>query len=69
MVKPAQIVAGIGCRRGTSAEEIVGLIHAALDIAGFQTSALLAIATLDRKATEPGLLAAAGQFGIPVRTF
>jgi cobalamin biosynthesis protein CbiG len=69
MVKPAQIVAGIGCRRGTTAEEIVGLIQAALDIAGFQPSALLAIATLDRKATEPGLLAAAGQFGIPVRTF
>ena len=69
MVKPAQIVAGIGCRRDTSAEEIVGLIHAALDAAGLDASDLLAIATLDSKAAEPGLLAAARQFGIPVRTF
>ena len=69
MVKPAQIVAGIGCRRGASAEEIVGLILAALDTTGFQSSVLLAIATLDRKAEESGLLAAARQFGIPVRTF
>jgi cobalamin biosynthesis protein CbiG len=69
MSKPAQIVAGIGCRRGTSAAEIVGLVEAALDTAGLQASDLLAIATLDRKAAEPGLLTAAGQFGIPVRIF
>ena len=69
MAKPAQIVAGIGCRRGTNAAEIIGLIKAALDTAGLQPSALLAIATLDRKAAEPGLLAAAARLGIPVRTF
>ena len=69
MVKPAQIVAGIGCRRDTSAEEIVGLIQAALDSVGLDVTALRAIATLDRKATEPGLLAAAARLGIPVRTF
>lgn len=69
MAKPAQIVAGIGCRRDTSAAEIVGLIAAALEAAGRHASALVAIATLDRKAAEPGLLAAADQFSIPLRTF
>ena len=63
------IVAGVGCRRGTGADEIVALVEAALAAAGASPQALVAIGTLDRKAAEPGLLAAAARLGVPLRTF
>jgi len=63
------IVAGIGCRHGTDAAEIIALIEKALATTGRTAAALLALASLDRKAGEPGLLAAAAYFGIPFRTF
>ncbi|MET3900530.1 cobalamin biosynthesis protein CbiG [Devosia sp. UYZn731] len=63
------IVAGIGCRRGVTAAEIITLVEHALATANRSPSTLIAIASLDRKAAEPGLLAAAAYFGIPLRTF
>lgn len=66
---PVPIIAGIGCRRGASADEIMALLEAALAAAGSSAQSLLAIATLDRKADEPGLLEAAAAFGVPLRSF
>ena len=63
------IVAGIGCRRGADAAEIIALVEGALLAAGRPSSALVALASLDRKADEPGLVAAAMYFGVRVRTF
>jgi cobalamin biosynthesis protein CbiG len=63
------IVAGIGCRRGVAGTEIVALVEAAFAAAGQSASLLIAIASLDRKAAEPGLLAAVAYFGVPLRTF
>ena len=65
----AVIIAGIGCRRGTSAAEIIALLADSLSAVGMCADALAAIATLDRKAGEPGLLAAATHFGVPLKTF
>ncbi|WP_375449793.1 cobalamin biosynthesis protein [uncultured Devosia sp.] len=60
------VIAGVGCRRGAGAGEIIALLHEAMADAG-PAYRLLAIATLDRKAGEPGLIAAADYFGVPLR--
>jgi cobalt-precorrin 5A hydrolase len=53
------IVAGVGCRRGTSSEEIVSLIFAALARFGIARERLDAIATEASKADEHGIAGAA----------
>jgi cobalt-precorrin 5A hydrolase len=60
------IVAGIGCRRGTSAAAIEAVIAAALTRAGLDRNALALIAAPAAKCTEPGIAAAASAFGRPL---
>ena len=49
------IVAGVGCRRGTSADEIERVVRLALGLFELPAERLEAIATESEKATEPGL--------------
>ena len=58
------IVAGVGCRRGTSAAEIETAIAAALAQAGLASHALDLLATAAFKADEPGIVAAAAARGV-----
>jgi len=58
------IVAGIGCRKGASAEEIEAAIAAALAQAGCAPGRLGLIATSDGKGGEPGIVAAAAARGV-----
>jgi cobalt-precorrin 5A hydrolase len=60
------IVAGIGCRRGTSAPDIEAAIRAALVQAGIGANALTAIATTAAKHDEAGIEAAAANLGVNV---
>ena len=53
------IVAGVGFRRGTSAEEIERAVRLALGLFRLAPERLDAIATESGKATEPGLVEAA----------
>jgi cobalt-precorrin 5A hydrolase len=62
----AMIVAGIGCRRGTSAPDIEAAIRAALAQAGVGADALDAIATIAAKHDEAGIVAAAASLGVNV---
>jgi cobalt-precorrin 5A hydrolase len=62
----AMIVAGIGCRRGTSAPDIEAAIRAALAQAGVGADALDAIATIAAKHDEAGVVAAAASLGVNV---
>lgn len=48
------IVAGIGCRRGTSADELERVVRLALGLHELPIERLDAIATESEKATEPG---------------
>ena len=61
---PVSLVAGIGCSLGCPADELVALIDATLP-----PGELRALATVDRRAEEPAMLAAAEHFGVPLRTF
>jgi cobalt-precorrin 5A hydrolase len=58
------IVAGIGCKRGTSSDEIVSLISAVLATHDIAREKLDAIATETLKADEAGIAGAAQQLSV-----
>ncbi len=61
------VIVGIGCRRGTPAEQITAAIEAALAEAGVPLVEVRLLASAEVKANEPGLIAAAERLGIPLR--
>jgi cobalt-precorrin 5A hydrolase/precorrin-3B C17-methyltransferase len=65
--RPPSLVAGIGCSRGASAEEILGLLDSALREAGLSRKSVAALASIDVKSDEAGLLEAADALGVPLR--
>jgi cobalt-precorrin 5A hydrolase/precorrin-3B C17-methyltransferase len=67
--RPASLVVGVGASRGATAAEIGAAIDAALDDAALSRHSVVDVATVDAKASEPGLLAAASARGWPVTTF
>ena len=60
------IVAGIGCRKGVSAAQVLAAIEAAIAEHGLAKGSLSALATLTVKRGEAGITAAALEFGIPL---
>jgi cobalamin biosynthesis protein CbiG len=60
---------GIGASRGVGGEEVLGLISRVLDDAGLSVRCVAELATVDAKAGEPGLLAAADRLELPLRTY
>ncbi|MFE7777527.1 cobalamin biosynthesis protein [Streptomyces sp. NPDC057445] len=62
------LVVGVGARRGAPPEEVLGLIRAVLREAGEGAGPVVALATVDVKADDPGIAGAAAALGVPVRT-
>jgi cobalt-precorrin 5A hydrolase len=62
----AGIIAGVGCRRGVSAEEVEAAVRAALARLGLASAALEKIAAPAAKAGEGGIAAAAATLGVPL---
>jgi cobalt-precorrin 5A hydrolase len=60
------IIAGIGCGRETSSEDIVSLISVALSNFGIARENLTAIATESSKADQHGIAGAARSLSVPV---
>lgn len=58
------LVAGIGCRRGATADEVLEAVDVALAAAGRARQALSCLATIPEKAREPGIAEAAQRLGI-----
>ena len=67
--RPRSLVAGMGCRRGVPLEHLEQLLAETFRTHRLSTDSLACIATADLKADEPGLLALAARFGVPLRTF
>ncbi|MFV8127780.1 cobalamin biosynthesis protein [Streptomyces syringium] len=59
----------MGARRGAGAEEVLSLITRTLAEAGRVPGEVVALATADAKADEPGLVAAAERLGVPLLTY
>ncbi len=62
---PRCITLGIGCRKGAAQAAIEDIYREA----GFSDLAIQAVATIDLKADEPGLLAFCREHGFPLRTY
>ena len=69
ILRPATLVAGIGCNRHTSMEEIKVLLNDVLKTNHLASASLGRIATIDLKADEPGLLALAETLDLPIDFF
>jgi cobalt-precorrin 5A hydrolase/precorrin-3B C17-methyltransferase len=69
VLRPPTLVAGVGASRGVPAEEVRGLVEEALREAGLSVRSVAALATVDAKADEPGVVAAAEQLGVPLLTY
>ena len=69
VLTPRALIAGIGCRRGAAEGAIRAAVLRALAAVGVAPAALGAVATIDRKGAEPGLLAFCRTWGLPLRTF
>jgi cobalt-precorrin 5A hydrolase / precorrin-3B C17-methyltransferase len=66
---PATLAMGIGCERGADAAEVIALAEAALRDNGLEPKALAGIFSIDLKADEAALHAAAAHFDVPLRLF
>jgi len=66
---PRQVAAGVGCKRDTSAKNISEAIAAACAQAGIDPLAVGALVSVEAKADEPGLAAAAGELGARLAFF
>ncbi len=66
ILRPKNLVVGVGCNRGTSADEIVAAIGRVLAEAGLSARSVRCLATVDAKRDEAGLLGAAHHLGLPL---
>jgi cobalt-precorrin 5A hydrolase/precorrin-3B C17-methyltransferase len=66
---PKTLVAGVGCERHAGAPEVIALVESALKSENLAPASLAAIASIDIKADEPALHAAARHFNVPLRLF
>ena len=67
--RPKTLVAGMGCRRGVPADELEGLLTSAFDANGLALGSLSCIATAELKRDEPGIVALAQKYDVPVRCY
>ena len=65
--RPPSLVAGVGCSRGVGADEILDLLRRSLAEAGLTVKSVAALASIDVKRDEVGLLEAAEKLDVPIR--
>ena len=66
---PRRCAVGLGCRRGKSKEELEVFLRENLTRCGVGVRELRALASIDLKKDEPGLIALAGKLGLPFLTY
>ena len=69
VLRPASLVAGIGCNRNTAAAEIKSLLEEVLTNAGLSLLSLKGLASIDVKSDEEGLIELSRQFDLPLVFF
>ncbi len=63
-LRPRVVVAGMGCRKGASALDILELIREGCAAKGVALKSLAAVASIEAKRNEPGLLEAGRALGV-----
>ncbi len=69
LLVPMRYAAGIGCRRGKPAEDLCSFLRARLSECGIRAEELRAVASIDLKKDEAGLLALAESLRVPLLTY
>lgn len=69
VLRPKNLVLGIGCNSGADAEEIEGVVSANLKRLFLSLRSVQCIATADAKRDEPGLLAFAEGHSLPIEFY
>lgn len=69
LLRPPSLVVGVGASSGAPVEEVLALIEGALRDAGLSARSVAHLATVDAKAAEPGVVAAAERLGVPLVTY
>lgn len=69
ILRPRNLVLGIGCNSGTSVDEIEALVQQHLKRLLLSPRSICCIATAAAKQDEPGLVACAARFGVPLTCF
>ena len=68
-LRPKNLIIGIGCNRGTSADEIEDAVKRALVEKKLSFLSIHSVATIDIKADEKGLNEFVREYGFPIKTF
>jgi cobalt-precorrin 5A hydrolase/precorrin-3B C17-methyltransferase len=66
---PRDLAVGVGAERGANADEVIALVRETLAANGLAEDAVAGLFSLDVKADEPAVHAAAVALGVPVRFF
>lgn len=66
MLRPKELIVGIGCNRGTGAEEIMGAVEAVFRQFELSLLCIKAFASIDAKQDETGLLEAADDMKVEI---
>ncbi|MYR59989.1 precorrin-3B C(17)-methyltransferase, partial [Streptomyces sp. SID625] len=69
VLRPPSLAVGVGASAGAPAEEVLHLVEDALREAGLSPRSVAHLATVDAKAGEPGIVAAAEALGVPLVTY
>jgi cobalt-precorrin 5A hydrolase len=69
ILRPRNLVVGVGCNRGTPGAEILELVRAVFRAEGISVSSIRNLASVDLKADEEGLLSAAQELDRPIEFF
>jgi len=64
MYRPPTLVAGVGCSRGATVDDIATAVELALAQGGLAQASLARLATLDRRLDEPGVVEFAQRSGL-----
>jgi cobalt-precorrin 5A hydrolase/precorrin-3B C17-methyltransferase len=69
LLRPASLLVGVGASRGADPDALSELVSAVLAGAGVERRSVAAVVTLDRKASEPAIVALGRGLDVPIRTF
>lgn len=69
VLRPPSLVVGVGASKGAPADEVRELVEGTLADAGLSPRSVAALATVDAKADEPGVVEAAAHLGVPLLTY
>jgi cobalt-precorrin 5A hydrolase len=66
LLRPKNLVVGVGCNRGTATEEIAEAVERVLLGHALSVKSVRTLATVEAKRDEAGLVAAAARLGVPL---